>query len=111
MRSGRRGGVRAREKGERKRRLIDYDDFLPMLIDVRFCEQDSSASTSSIASDTSRARNTQTRVMRARVGDGDGDAARSLLNLAMITPGNSPTLWTALVDYGADSDEEALLSD
>ncbi|KAK3289653.1 hypothetical protein CYMTET_2923 [Cymbomonas tetramitiformis] len=49
--------------------------------------------------------------MRARVGDGDGDAARSLLNLAMITPGNSPTLWTALVDYGADSDEEALLSD
>ncbi|KAK3285869.1 hypothetical protein CYMTET_6544 [Cymbomonas tetramitiformis] len=52
--------------------------------------------------------------MRARPrvdDDGDGGAARSLLNLAMITPGNSPTLWTALVDYGADSDEEALLSE
>ncbi|KAK3243777.1 hypothetical protein CYMTET_37363 [Cymbomonas tetramitiformis] len=49
--------------------------------------------------------------MRTRVGDGDSDEAHSLLNLAMITPGNSPTLWTALVDYGADVDEEALLSE
>ncbi|KAK3242988.1 hypothetical protein CYMTET_47344 [Cymbomonas tetramitiformis] len=50
-------------------------------------------------------RKTRSRVVRTRAADDDGDAARSMLNLAMSTPGNSSALWNALIDYGAEIDE------